>query len=863
MELPADVLARDHASLPIERVIDAFSSDEQTGLSQAQVSDRISQFGPNIVSEDSEFSLLKTFLGQFKSPLILLLLAASAVTIAIGDYKDAGFIFAAVLVNAVLGFYQEFKAEKALAELKTYLRERARVIREGNEREVDASELVPGDLIRVGQGDRIPADARLLFTNDLQIDEAVLTGEALPVVKDIAPVKTGLSLGDQTSMVFAGTLVSQGVGTALVCRTGNWSELGRIAQLVSAAENEETPLQEAIRRFSIKASWFLGALTLLIFIIGLISGVPLVDMFLTGVAIAVSAVPEGLPIAMTVILAIGVERMAKRKGVVRRLSAAEALGSADVILTDKTGTLTTGQMEIGRLIPRQGSEQALLSHALANVNVLIENPDAPASQWRIDGKLIEVALARSAHRHGVDMLALRDSRIMLDSLPFNAVNKYSLSLIEEAGKKQVVMLGAPDMLLPFTTLNKKERQDLEERIEKEASAGALVLGVAVKDAHAHHKPLKDMPPEGYRFEGLITLRDPIREQVKEAIRKVEEFGTRIVLLTGDHLGTAVWVAQAAGLSVPAGSVIDAAQLRELSDKELQARLGSLSVIARVSPLDKMRIAQAFQRDGKVVAMTGDGVNDAPSIKQADVGIAMGSGTAVARNVADLVLLDDNFETIAAAIEEGRQIRGNLRKVLVYLLSDTTDELFLIGGALLVGLPQPLTALQILWVNFFSDSFPALAFAFEKERDAVGKVRRGRTELFDPLMSFLILFVGVGTSALLFVLYGMLLAYGHPPDVVRTFIYASFASYTLFCALSFRSLTRSIFSYSPFGNPMLLLGIGIGLSLIIGSLYIPVLQDLLGTVALPLPWLVAVLAVAVANIAVIEFAKYVFPRLKRS
>ncbi len=852
MTLRPDVLEQPFSTLSIEETSSLLETSLERGLSTEEAAQRTHTFGPNLLETVSGNTWLTTLVAQFKSPLILLLVAATFVTAAIGDYQDALFILAAVLANAGLGFYQEHKAERALAELKSYLRQRARVIRSGQEQEIDATELVPGDLIRLSQGDRVPADARLVFVNDLQTDESMLTGEALPILKNTESVLAGADLGDQRSVLFAGTLVTQGVGTALVCRTGGSTELGRIATLVGRVQNEETPLQGALRKFSIQASFFLGALTLLIFTLGLLAGEPLTEMFLTAVAVAVSAVPEGLPVAMTVILAIGVQRMARRRGVVRKLAAAEALGSTNIILTDKTGTLTTARMEIGALIPEPGvSEEQLLTLALTNTSVLIENPqDAPA-EWRMNGRIVEVSLVRSAALRGVDTTPAS----VLESLPFNALNKYSISLIEETNERTLVFVGAPDILLTHTTLEPEEREILRARIEQEAYGGGLVLGVATKKVLRDDAvSLKNFTPTGLSFVGLITLHDPIRPQVPAALKLVEDAGVRVVLITGDHRGTAESVARAVGMKVPEGSVLDAHELRTLSDEELRERLPLLSIVSRVSPLDKMRIVTAFQAQGLVVAMTGDGVNDAPSIKQADVGIAMGSGTAVTREVADLVLLDDNFETIAAAIDEGRQIRGNVRKVLVYLLSDSTDELFLIGGALLAGLAMPLTALQILWVNFFSDSFPAVAFAFEKEKD---RRLSTSTRLFDPLMTFLILFVGVTTSALLFILYWYLLSQGYALELVQTFIFASFATYTILSALALRSLTQSVFSYSFFSNPAMLGGVGLGLVLTGIAIYVPFFQTLLDTVPLPLSWLVAVAGVALVNILAIELAKWLF------
>ncbi len=851
-------------ALPVPKIIEILQTDTRNGLSENEAERRIKTFGPNVIEKPRRAPGFFILLNQFKSPLILILLFAGIVTFFIAHYRDALFIFAAVIANAALGFYQEHKAEKALAELKTYLKQRARVIRDGKEREIDAANLVPGDIIHLTQGDRIPADGRLLLVNDLQIDEAILTGESLPISKSVDPVNSDAAIGDQYPMVFAGTLVTQGIGTAVVCRTDFLTELGKIAALVAESRREETPLQTAIKRFSIKAGIFLCILTLIIFSVGIALGYSRVEMFLTSVAIAVSAVPEGLPVAMTVILAIGVRRMARRKGVIRKLIAAETLGSATVILTDKTGTLTMAKMELSKVLPVVGGEEKnLLELALINTNVLIENPNDPPLEWRANGRILETAVVRAAALRGILVDNVKNKTSILSSSPFNAVNKFSASLVHDGEKHLLVFFGAPDIFINHSTLSDTEQKEALKEISFLAESGELVVGVATKEIEKKEdfSFSKDLELTGLSFHGLITLRDPVGPSVKEAIRNVEASGIRIVVMTGDHRGTAEAVAKEVGIHIEKGSVLNSSELQILSDADLKKRLPFLRVISRVSPLDKMRIVKAFQETGEVVAMTGDGVNDAPSIKQADIGIAMGSGTEVAREVADLVLLNDNFETIAAAVEEGRQIMNNIRKVIVYLLSDTADELFLIGGALVMGLALPLNALQILYVNFFSDSFPAVAFAFEKDIDGLRHPQSTKAGLFDPLMRFLILFIGLSTSALLFILYWLLLRAGFPEDLVRTFIFASFGSYTLFLAFSVRSLEKSILKYPVFSNRYLVAGVGIGIILMGAAIYIPFLQSLLRTVPLPFYWLVGVILIGVLNIVAVEFGKWIFRRKK--
>ncbi len=845
-----------------EETARTLKTDLEAGLSQEEALQRLEIFGPNAIHSSHAASHIRIFLRQLQSPLIIILLAAGLITLAIAHYRDAAFILIAVVVNSVLGYYQESKADRALSELKTYLRERTKVIRGGAEKEIDARELVPGDVIRLAQGDRVPADARVIFLNDFQVDEAILTGESLPVSKSPDPSPESAALSDQTSMLFAGTLVTQGVCTAMVCRTGTETEFGKIASLVAQSEREETPLQSAIRKFSLRSSILLGILTLLIFAIGIFSGYSILEMFLTSVAIAVSAIPEGLPISLTVILAVGVERMAKRRGVVRKLLAAETLGGTTVILTDKTGTLTQAKMEFGEIISIAEDDKKLLARALANVHVLIENPEEDPESWRMSGRIMEKALVRCAAEKGVPLSEIIDKRHVLQVLPFDPAKKYSAALIKEHGKHSIVFLGAPDILISHSSLGVEEKKELLRRVDALASSGQRVLGLGSKGIA---DPTDFSFSQGaivshLLFDGLITFRDPVRPGIKRVVDQVRDAGIKTIIMTGDHKGTAMAIAEEIGLHVSERSVLDASEMRTLSESALRARLPFLSVISRVTPFDKLRIVKLFQEAGEVVAMTGDGVNDAPSIKQADIGIAMGSGTEVAQSVADLVLLDDNFETIVAAIEEGRQILKNIKKVLVYLFSNITDELILIGGSLLLAIPLPLNALQILWVNFFADSFPAIAFAFEKDEDALShRLHGGRVMLFDPLMKFLILIIGVSTSVLLFALYVALLKVGYPEDLVRTFIFGAFGTYTLVASFSVRRLEKSIFSYRFYSNAYLTTGIGIGLVLMTAAIYIPLLQDLFDTVALPLPWLLGVVALGILNTATIEAGKWFFKR----
>ncbi|QQS23114.1 HAD-IC family P-type ATPase [bacterium] len=849
-------------SLSVQDTTELLVTDITDGLSEEEAAARLQKYGRNAIEHGRHLSKLRIVLNQFKSPLIIVLLIAGVVTLLIGHYKDSIFIFIAAVVNTILGFYQENKAENALAKLKTYLKQEARVMRNGEEKQIDAKDVVVGDIMLLSQGDRVQGDGRIVFVNDFQVDEAVLTGESLPVTKSAEPVAFSASISDQDSMVFAGTLVTQGYATVIVTDTGLQTELGKISSLLAISSSEQTPLQKAVYKFSIYSSIILGLLTLVVFVVGILVGYSPLDMFLTSVAIAVSAIPEGLPVSMTVILAVGVERMARRKGVVRKLVAAEALGGTTVILTDKTGTLTMAKMVMSQLISVAVPAKKLLSYALSNANAIVENPEDAPEKWRIDGRIMEAALVRAAASEGMSYKQILSKRKVLQSWPFNSSQKYSATLIKDGGRILLIVLGAPDVLIHYSQATAKQKKQLTEQISSLAFSGERVLGLASKEISDKEQLelLKKLTLNNLSFDGLITFKDPIRPGIKSAIARVARAGVKTVILTGDHQGTAVAVAEEIGLEMKEGSVLDASELTGLKKQQLQKRLPYLKVISRVTPFDKLQIAKLLQESGEVVAMTGDGINDAPSIKQANVGIAMGSGTEVAQSVADLVLLDDNFETIVAAIEEGRQIIGNIRKVLVYLLSNVTDGLILIGSSLLLGLPLPLNALQILWVNFFADSFPAVAFAFEKDGDHLSvPPRNPNAGLFDPLMKFLIIVIGFSTSALLSVLYFVLTRAGLEAELVRTFIFAAFGTYTLILAFSVRSLEQSIFSYPLLSNKYLNSGVLIGFVLMAAAIYLPPLQNLFGTKSLSAVWIGGVLMVGILNILLIELAKYFFRR----
>lgn len=834
-----------------------------SGLSDKEIAVRLKIFGPNVIKEHHRLSKTEIVLRQFQNLLIVILIIAGVVTVFLGEWVEAGVIFAAIIANVFFGFWQENKAETILELLKTYVRVRARVRRNNQEHEIDASELVPGDIIRITQGDRIPADCRLLFINNLEIDESILTGESLPVEKDIAKLPSATALNERKSAVFSGTLVMQGFADAVVTATGSETEFGKIVELVAEKDRKSTPLQRSVQRFAAYAGIILLVFTSLLFGLGLYFDKEIYDMFLISVAVAVSAVPEGLPIAFTIIMAIGVRRLASRKGIVKKLLAAETLGSTSIILTDKTGTLTQAKMELASILPFGGDtaehKTNLLRYALLNTDVVIENPQDIPEKWFVSGRALEVSLVKGAAQSGLFLTKILKQIKILDRLLFSSEHKFSAIIFRTDSQIRLTLFGAPEIILRFTDLSQEEQKKIIGKIEERAFAGERVLGVASRNITADYKDiLRQRNFNNLTFDGLITFRDPLRPHVFQAIKEIAEVGVKTIIVTGDHRGTAEAVARELGMVDGKGAVLTGEDFGYLTAEELKARSCETTLYARVTPEQKAAIVKLYQEKGEIVAVTGDGINDAPALQTADIGVVVGSGTDVAKSAADLVILDDNFETIVAAIKEGRRILHNIRKVIIYLLSDSLDEVFLIGGALLVGVAIPINALQILFINFFSDSFPAIAFAFEEGLDDFRyRPHKLHKNLFDREMKFFILIIGFLSSAFLFVLYLVLLKAGFAEELVRTFIFASFASYTLFLTFSLRSLGKNILSYNPFSNRPLTIGVGVGLLLIAAAIYFPWLGQILNTTPLPPIWLFGVIIIGLVNILVIEFSKWLF------
>jgi Ca2+-transporting ATPase len=866
--------------LPVTEVLQLLHTSEQ-GLTTKEAERRIELYGPNLIEERKRPGKLSVFARQFRNPLIFLLLISGGITIALRDYHDAIFILIAAFFNAGLGFYQESKAQDALAHLDTYLAKRVRVIREGVEVEIDSERLVPGDIIRVAMGNRVPADARLLQSNDIEVDQSILTGESMPVTKNAEPASERAALGDQRCIIFAGTNVVQGVGIAVVTATDAQTQIGTIAKLVNKPGATQTPFHRALADFSLRATGFVIILSAALFFLAKTEGISTLESFLIAVAILVAAIPEGLPIVITVILAIGVQRLAKRKGVIRQLSAAETLGSTTVILTDKTGTLTEAKMTLERVqsfeqderLPSAVSQEEFILHtALLNVDVVVQNPHEHHNGWKMLGKPLEIALVKAAALREIHFPTFKEGKEAIHLLPFNSLNKFSASVYKmpetwfkgsfrNTTPHVLSLFGAPEKLLEFSDIATHEKERILAEIKNLAAAGERVVAVATKELDTlegfHFRDNTHL--KGLRFLGVLSFKDPLRPEARHAIHEVQSAGIRVVIVTGDHAGTATSIATELGMKVGPRGVLDGVELDEMSTEALAERLSELVIVARVSPQGKVKIVKAFQESGEIVAMNGDGINDAPALRQADIGIAMGTGTDVSKDVADMVLLDDNFETIVAAIAEGRRILSNIRKAIIYMTSTVLDTVFLIGGSIIIGIAIPVNPLQILWINFFTGSFPGIALAFDKG-DSRTQMHQGVSKsIFTNEMKFLIFVNGTISSILLFTTYDLLLRLGFETNLVQSFVFAALGTYSLFVVLAIRNLKKTIFGYNPFSNTYLTMSIVLGVGCTLLVIYVPFLQRFFGTTALPPLWLLGVFGFGFFNILLIELTKVFFNR----
>ena len=859
------------------------------GLSPAEATARLQTYGPNELQATARISAWRTFLAQFQNVLILILLSATFASALLGHVLESVVITVIVLFAVLLGFIQEHRAGKALEALKRMAAPVARVLRDSEEQVVPARDLVPGDIVVLRTGDRVPADARVIQAVNLAVDEAALTGESAAVVKTTDPLEDpGLSIGDRRNLTYAGTLVAHGRGQAVVVSTGMSTEFGRIATLVESVEAGRTPLQENLDRLGGTLGKAALVVVALVVVIGLMRGLPVIDMLLFGIALAVAVVPEALPAVVTISLAIGVRRMVKRQALVRRLPIVETLGSTSVICSDKTGTLTKNEMTVrqvyadehlyelsgvgyepsgsvldaGKAIDPPAVVRTLLRAGLLASDARLVTRDGRA---QIEGDPTEGALVVAAAKAGDDARGVSEQQPRMAEIPFTSERRRMTTLHGTEHGVVAYSKGAADELLPSCTrvlrssgeapLTDSMRDALRSIEQRMAAEGLRVLALAMKSDASVEDAERDMT-----LLGLVAMMDPPRAEAREAVHTCETAGIRPIMITGDHPLTASTIAREIGI-LKSARVVTGRDLDTMSDANLERDVTDIAVYARVSPADKLRVVNAWQRRGQVVAMTGDGVNDAPALKKADVGIAMGiAGTDVSKEAAGMTLLDDNFATIVAAVEEGRIVFGNIKKYLMYLLSCNVGEIVLLAGSVIAGFPMPLTAVQILYVNLATDGLPALALAVDPpERDLMRRrPRDARVGIFTRPVVVMLLVAGLWSALVNIGLLNWLLGQGRPVEQVMAMTFITLVLIQFFNAYNCRSDRASIVR-QPFANRWLNISIAWEVLLLVTISYVPFLQRAFGTYAFTAQdWMLSI-AAAFSIVPVIEVVKWMIRR----
>ncbi|OGZ30659.1 MAG: hypothetical protein A3J00_00625 [Candidatus Niyogibacteria bacterium RIFCSPLOWO2_02_FULL_45_13] len=873
-------------SISADEAVSALNTDREHGLQEAEVKARLEKFGPNDFEKKPSFRLWKIIFAQIKSPLVLILIIAGFISILLNDFTDATVIFIAVGINTVVGAFQEGRASKAFDKMRQALKTTATAVRGGKKIKTDTVNLVPGDIIFVQSGDRIPADARILESKALETNESALTGEWASVAKSEKSVSESVPITERSSMLWLGTSVNDGWAKAVLTATGEKTEFGKIAKLVKETSDIQTPLQKGVKKI---AAWLgvAGTLVILtIFIAGALRGYGLAEMFLTSVAVAVSVIPEGLPVAVTVVLAIGTRRIMQNGGLVRKLSAAETLGSTSLILTDKTGTLTQAKMEAVEFITCEktstktdpdlsGGVYETLKGIVFASSAFIENPEDPRENWKIQGNPTDKAMLMAGIQAGLDPKDLFEKEPRTDFIPFEAERRYSASLHKSGGKTIVYIAGAPETLIEMSdrtmfggkivTFGKEFKEKIISSYQESTGRGERVLAVAYReDSWSEIARHKDHMFERTIFAGLVSFLDPLRPDVVQTIKNIKEAGIRLVLLTGDHASTAKSVADSSGLVDDWSKVkiVEGSRVEAMSEKELAELVQDTAVFARVLPHQKSKIVGAWQSLDEVVAMTGDGVNDAPALRRADIGIALGAGTDVAKESADIVLLDDNLGLIFKAVEEGRVILDNMRKIITYLLAANFSEIVIITGALLFGMPLPILPAQILWANIVQEGFMNFALAFEPgEKDILKRNPKinSSKKVMSPQMLRIILSAGLITSFFLFILFLFLFERGLPIKEIRTIMFAGISLDALFFAFSFKSLRQPLWRVNIFNNLYMLLALAVSFMLLIGAIYFAPVANLLDVSRLTAFDLGLLILIGLFNLLTIEIVKYIFIR----
>ncbi len=870
--------------LEYEEVLERLQTDGSSGLNEGIASKRLDVYGPNSLEEKEKINPWKLFLSQFTDFMVLVLLGATMISGILKEYADAITILLIVFLNAILGFIQEFKAEKSLEALKGMTAPEATVIRDGMEKKIKASELVPGDILVIETGDKIAADARLIESVNLEIEEAALTGESLPVKKKTSAIsEKEVGIGDRNNMVYMGTVVTRGRGIAVVVATGMKTEMGQIAGLIQSVKTEQTPLQ---KRLDGLGKWLVViclAICAVVSITGIIRGEPIYKMFLAGVSLAVAAIPEGLPAIVTVALAIGVQKMIKRKAIVRKLPAVETLGCATVICSDKTGTLTQNQMTVREVVTANGNYEVsgegyepqgeILKHSnkvnitkdnelnkIIKIGVLCNNSrlerdnlhiggwmrkNKEKGNWSIKGDPTEGALIVLGAKAGIWRETVERSLKRIYEIPFDSERKMMTAVYEdEKTNREAYVKGAPEIVLKRCThllwgndvipLTHELRQKFLNENNNLAQKALRVLGIAFKKINTD-KFNDDEIETDLVFVGLVGMIDPPRASAYNAIQACKKAGIKPVMITGDYKLTAEAIARELNICTSSEQVIDGIGLDGMDDKELEKKVETISVYARVNPKHKLRIVKALKNRGHIVAMTGDGVNDAPAVKEADIGVAMGiTGTDVTKEASAMVLADDNFATIVAAIEEGRGIYDNIRKFIRYLLSCNVGEVMVMFLAALLGMPLPLIPIQILWVNLVTDGLPAMALGVDNnDKDLmIRKPRHPKESIFSNGLGKKIIVRGLQIAAAALFVFWLALELGDGDIVLaRTMTFCTLVFSQLFHVFHCKSEKYSPFEVGIFSNPALVLAVVCSTIMQLVVVYLPALQPIFKTTSL--------------------------------
>jgi cation-transporting ATPase F len=891
--------------LPIKEVVRVLEADLEHGLTPQAVKSRLEKFGQNTLTPQRQTSALKRFLLQFIQPLMYILLIAAAVTVFLGEYVDAAVIAGVVFINGIAGFLQEAKAERAIEALSRMVLTEATVRRDGSRHRINSAELVPGDVVVLQSGDRVPAELRLFRVRNLQVDEAALTGESVPVHKHVDTLALDTILADRKNLAFAGTLVTSGQAEGLVCATGDATETGRIARLVQEAVVLETPLTRKIAHFSKWLLWGILGLAAITFIIGVARGGSFEDMFLASVALAVGAIPEGLPAAVTITLAIGVSRMARRRAIIRKLPAVEALGSTTVICSDKTGTLTENQMTVQqiyaggtffdvsgggyepsgeltsnnravRVDEKSALGQTLFAGLLNNDSQIVRTGD----RLSVEGDPTEGALIVVAQKAGLAPREIHAAHPRMDVIPFESEHQFMATLhgrtagsprvIYKKGSAERVLERCSHILCADGSIAPLDVSIVRAAGEEMAAKGLRVLAFARKEvAHDHHELQHEHVKHGLTFLGLQGMIDPPRAEAIESVRKCQEAGIQVKMITGDHALTARSIARKLGLGGDDSSellAVTGRELSEIADSNLPDLAERAAVFARVAPEQKLKLVKALQTRGHIVAMTGDGVNDAPALKQADIGVAMGiTGTDVAKSAADMLLTDDNFSSIEAAVEEGRSVFDNLTKFIVWTLPTNAGEALILLAAIFLGTTLPALPVQLLWINMVTALFLGLMLVFEpKEPDLMRRPPR------DPKQAILTfpLFMRTGLVSLL-ILAGAFGAFlweqqmrGKSLTEARTTVINVIVMVEVFYLLNCRSLLHSIFSINFWSNRWIFAGIAGMLTAQVLFTHAPFMNRLFHTAPMDAGSWLYVIAVGLAAGMIVEFEKWVRLRTGR-